>query len=67
MKTQEEQIAYHKQQLEKILKSHGAESEAFTAAFFRLQAAMMGMPIESMFDWANAETERLHKIALEQL
>lgn len=67
MKTQIELISYYAELLKKVLASHGAESEHFTVAFFTLQGAKMGLTPEELFDWANAEAQRLHQITLDKL
>lgn len=67
MKTQKELISYYVEQLKKVLASHGAESEYFTVAFFTLQGAKMGLPMDELFDWANAEAQRLHQVTLDKL
>jgi hypothetical protein len=66
MMNQIELISYYSDQLQKVLESHGAESDYFTVAFFNLQGAKMGIPLEELFDWANAEQQRLHQIALDK-
>ena len=60
-------IEYCSNQLTKVICSHGPESEYVTVAFFKLQAAKMGIPVSEMFIWANAESERLKKLALDAL
>lgn len=65
--TKIEQINHFTNQFNKVVGSHGVDSEHAVNAFFVLQAAKMGMPTTKIFKWANAETERLHEIALQQL
>jgi hypothetical protein len=62
---QKEKIEYYKNQLTKVIQSHGAESDYTTNAFFKLKAAQMG--IENLHEWATEEGERLHQIALDNV
>lgn len=64
MKTQKERIAYHTAQLNKVLSSHGADSEHFVHAFFTLRGEIAGIPVNSLFTWANEQRERLHAVAV---
>ncbi|HAR55564.1 MAG TPA: hypothetical protein DCR58_02125 [Idiomarina baltica] len=64
MKTQKERIAYHTAQLKKVLSSHGAHSEHFVHAFFTLHGEIAGIPLNSLFTWANEQRERLHAVAV---
>jgi hypothetical protein len=63
--TQIEKIEYQTKQLQKVIASHGADSNYTTNAFFVLQA--MKMNIADPYKWALNEMERLHQIALDQL
>ncbi len=67
MMSQIELINYYSEDLKKTLASHGAVSEYFTVAFYKLQAAKMGLPLEELSNWSNDETKRLHQIALDKL
>lgn len=64
MQTQIELIEYYSQQLKKVLVSHGAESEHFSMAFYKLQGAKLGLSVQALCAWADKETTRLHKKAL---
>ncbi len=65
--THKENIEYHKNQFNKVVSSHGADSEYAVNAFFVLQGAKMGMPVSDLFKWAISETEKLHQTTLDQL
>ena len=67
MKNQIELISYYTEQLKKVIESHGGDSDYSTHAFFTLQAAKLGLPIEGLNAWATTEMERLHQIALDRL
>jgi hypothetical protein len=64
MDTPKERIAHFTDNLQKVLASHGAASEHFVYAFFTLQGEIANVPQYALFDWAKAETERLHKLAV---
>jgi hypothetical protein len=60
-----EKIEYQTKQLQKVILSHGVDSDYTANAFFVLQA--MKMDIADPYKWALDEMERLHQIALDQL
>tara|TARA_B110000467_G_C17877859_1_gene243234 strand:- start:322 stop:522 length:201 start_codon:yes stop_codon:yes gene_type:complete len=62
-----ELISYYTEQLKKVLVSNGADSEYFTVAFYHLQGAKMGLPLEELFNWASDEAKRLYQIRLDKL
>lgn len=67
MSTQIERIAYHANELKKVLEAHGAESQYTNHAFFSLQAAKMGMDEGEINEWAHKECERLHQLTLDAI
>jgi hypothetical protein len=67
MKTHKDLIQYHKNQFLKVMSAYGLDSfksDATTAAFFRLQAAKIGVPEDKIFAWATKKTEEIHEEAL---
>lgn len=64
MKTQKELIEYYKKQFDKVVKSHGADSDHAIHAFMLLRGAKIGHNTKTIFKYANKETERLIKQAI---
>jgi hypothetical protein len=65
MKTQNELIAYYTKNLNKVIASHGVDSDFTNYAFFLLQAVKINVPFEKIFEWAKNKCEALHLEALE--
>lgn len=61
-KSMKDMIAVYKKQFEKVIASHGAESEHTVRAFFHLRAALAGIPIKDMFKWSETEHKKLTKM-----
>lgn len=62
-----ERIAHFSKNVTKVIASHGVESGYATYAFYQLQAAKMGMPLEKINAWAEEEMARLKAITLENV
>ena len=54
-------IKREESQFQKIIEAYGLRSDAALGAFFKFQAAKMGIPEKESFAWASAEVERLQK------
>lgn len=57
-------IEYYKKQAEKVISSHGIDSDYAMNAMFTLQAALAGS--KEPFKIASKETERLKKIRIDE-
>lgn len=66
-RNQIELIEHYTKEFNKVVESHGLTSDYATNAFFVLQGAKMGKPLDKLFTWANSECERLHQITLDSL
>lgn len=67
MSRQTQNIQHFSAQLTKVIASHGADSDYTAQAFFNLQAARMGIPLDEAFKWAESEMARLKAITLNRL
>jgi hypothetical protein len=61
---QKELIKHYSAELVKVISAHGAESDATVGAFYRLQAAKMGLPQAEMYKWALNKAEQLEEKTL---
>ncbi|MCG9575477.1 hypothetical protein L1D14_04420 [Vibrio tubiashii] len=67
MKTQSECIEHYSREFIKVFSQWGAESDYTTLAFYKLQAARLGMTGRELHDWANTENLRLKQITLDHV
>lgn len=66
--TQNELIAYYKNNLINAIASHGVDSSYVNYAFYQLQASKMTDPSpQKICEFATREMERLHELALESV
>lgn len=64
---QNETIEHLSSNLNKVIASHGADSDHTAMAFYQLQAARIGLSGRALYDWAEAEMARAKDIALSLL
>ena len=64
---QKDLIKHYSAELIKVISAHGAESEYTVGAFYRLQAAKMGIPQSEMYKWALTKADQLQEETLAAL